>query len=55
MRKIGFSKFKNSTKEVLPKSYKVNEISCQRKMFRTMINQYLSTQSQFNLKNSHIF
>lgn len=55
MRKIGFSKYKESTKEVLPKSYKINEITCQRKMFCTMINQYLSTHSQFNLKNSYIF
>ncbi|MEA3331144.1 MAG: hypothetical protein U9Q29_05555 [Campylobacterota bacterium] len=55
MRKIGFSKFKNSTKEILPKTYQVNEIRCQRKMFCTMINQYLSTSSQFNLKNAHIF
>lgn len=55
MRKIGFTKFKNSTKEVLPKTYKVNEITCQRKMFCMMINQYLSTSSQFNIKNSHIF
>lgn len=55
MRKIGFAKFKNSTKEILPKTYKIHEISCQRKMFCIMINQYLSNQSQFNLKNSHIF
>ncbi len=55
MRKIGFTQFKNSTKEILPKTYKVNEITCQRKMFCTMINQYLSTASQFNLNNSHIF
>jgi len=55
MRKIGFAQFKDTTKEVLPKTYKVNEITCQRKMFCTMINQYLSTSSQFNLKNTHIF
>ena len=55
MRKIGFAQFKDSTKEILPKTYKVNEITCQRRMFCTMINQYLSSTSQFNLKNSHIY
>lgn len=55
MRKIGFSKFKDSTKEILPKSYKIDKITCQRKMFCTMINQYLSTHSQFNLSNDYIF
>ena len=55
MRKIGFAKYKDSTKEVLPKTYKVNEITCQRKMFCTMINQYLSTSAQFTLTNKHIF
>ena len=55
MRKIGFSKFKDSTKEILPKTYKVDEITCRRRLFCTMINQYLSVQSQFNLKNPHMF
>jgi hypothetical protein len=55
MRKIGFAKYKQETKEILPKTYKVNEITCQRKMFCTMINQYLSTSSKFNLKNEHTF
>lgn len=31
------------------------EISCHRKMFCTMINQYLCTQSQFNLSSSQLF
>ncbi len=55
MRKIGFAKYKNKTKEILPKTYKVNEITCQRRMFCTMINQYLSVQSQLNLNNNYIF
>ncbi len=55
MRKIGFAKYKHVTKEILPKTYKVNKITCQRKMFCTMINQYLSTSSKFNLKNEHTF
>ncbi|MBL1244538.1 MAG: hypothetical protein COA39_009155 [Sulfurimonas sp.] len=55
MRKLGFEKYKQTTKEVLPKTYMVNEITCQRKMFCTMINQYLSTQSQFDLKNEQLF
>ncbi|MEA1891658.1 MAG: hypothetical protein U9N33_03000 [Campylobacterota bacterium] len=55
MRKIGFAKFKETTKEILPKTYKVNEIRCQRRMFCTMINQYLSTKSKFNLRNPHLF
>ncbi len=55
MSKIGFTKYKDTTKEILPKTYKVNEITCQRKMFCTMINQYLSTQSQFNLKDEKLF
>ncbi len=55
MRKIGFTKYKNQTKEILPKTYKINEITCQRRMFCTMINQYLSAQSQLNLNNNHVF
>ncbi len=55
MRKIGFAKYKHTTKEVLPKTYNVNEITCQRKMFCTMINQYLSTQSQFDLTKEKLF
>ena len=55
MRKIGFAKYKKKTKEVLPKTYKVNEITCQRKMFCTMINQYLSSSSKFNIKNKNTF
>lgn len=55
MRKIGFTKCKNKTKEVLPKIYKVEEITCQRRMFCTMINQYLSRGAQLNLNNNHIY
>lgn len=55
MRKIGFAKFKKTTKEILPKTYKINEITCQRKMFCTMINRYLSTQSQIDLKKEKLF
>jgi len=55
MRKIGFTAFKDTTKEVLPKTYKVNDIICQRKMFCTMINQYLSKESQLDLHNLHIY
>lgn len=55
MRKIGFAKFKNATKEILPKTYKVNEITCQRKMFCTMINQYLSQNTQFDVNNTRLF
>ncbi|MEA2098612.1 MAG: hypothetical protein U9P72_00610 [Campylobacterota bacterium] len=55
MRKIGFAKFKNTTKEILPKTYKINEITCQRKMFCTMINQYLSKKSKFDLKKTTLF
>ena len=55
MRKIGFAKYKDRTKEILPKTYKVDEITCQRRMFCTMINQYLSTESQLNLNNNHIY
>ena len=55
MRKIGFAKFKNSTKEILPKTYKIQSITCQRQMFCTMINQYLSKKSQFNLKNTNMY
>jgi hypothetical protein len=55
MRKIGFAKYKDRTKEILPKTYKVDEITCQRRMFCTMINQYLSVQSKLNLNNNHIY
>ncbi|MFT5661833.1 MAG: hypothetical protein ACI9TV_002480 [Sulfurimonas sp.] len=55
MRKIGFAKYKNKTKEILPKTYKVEEITCQRRMFCTMINQYLSRHAQLNLNNNHIY
>ncbi len=55
MPKIGFAKYKKTTKEVLPKTYKVNEITCQRQMFCSMINQYLSTQSKIDTSNIHIY
>ncbi|MEA1955518.1 MAG: hypothetical protein U9N02_03385 [Campylobacterota bacterium] len=55
MRKIGFAKYKNTTKEILPKTYKIDEIICQRKMFCTMINQYLSDKSQIDLRNELTF
>ena len=55
MRKIGFAKYKNQTKEILPKTYKVNEKIAQRKMFCTMINQYLCKEAQFSLKNMKTF
>ncbi len=55
MRKIGFAKYKTTIKEVLPKTYKVNEITCQRRMFCTMINQYLSAQSKIDINNIHIY
>jgi len=55
MRKIGFAKYKKTTKEILPKTYKVNEITCQRRMFCSMINQYLSAQSKIDINNIHIY
>lgn len=55
MRKIGFAKYKNDTKEILPKTYMVTEIKCQRRMFCTMINHYLSKQAQFNVDNNHLY
>ena len=55
MRKIGFTKYKNETKEILPKTYKINEKVSQRKMFCTMINQYLCKEAQFSLKNIKSF
>jgi len=55
MRKIGFARYKQKTKEILPKTYKVNEITCRRKMFCMMINQYLSSKSQLSLKNENLF
>ncbi|NOR57437.1 MAG: hypothetical protein GQ474_02830 [Sulfurimonas sp.] len=55
MRKIGFTKYKNETKEILPKTYKINERVSQRKMFCTMINQYLCKEAQFSLKNLKSF
>jgi len=55
MRKIGFAKYKKITKEILPKTYKVNEITCQRRMFCVMINQYLSAQAKIDIDNMHIY
>lgn len=55
MRKIGFAKYKDETKEILPKTYKVSQKKSQRKMFCTMINEYLSKEAQFSLKNAHLF
>lgn len=55
MRKIGFTKYKSTTKEVLPKTYKVNDIVCQRQMFCTMINQYLSQKSKLKLQKVALF
>lgn len=55
MRKIGFAKYKNQTKEILPKTYQVNERTSQRKMFCTMINQYLCQEAKFPLKKMQTF
>jgi len=55
MRKIGFAKYKNQTKEILPKTYQIRERLSQRKMFCTMINQYLCKEAQFPLKKMQAF
>nr|WP_321268396.1 hypothetical protein [uncultured Sulfurimonas sp.] len=55
MRKIGFTKYKNQTKEILPKTYQIKEKLSQRKMFCTMINQYLCKEAQLPLKNIQNF
>ena len=55
MRKIGFTKYKNQTKEILPKTYKISEKVTQRKMFCTMINAYLCEEAQFSLKGIQKF
>ncbi|WP_428738811.1 hypothetical protein [Sulfurimonas sp.] len=55
MRKIGFIKCNDTTKEILPKTYKVNQIEKRRKMFCTLINQYLSKHSQFDLNKTDQF
>lgn len=55
MRKIGFAQYKDKTKEILPKTYKVSEKKSQRKMFCTMINEFLCKEAQFSLKKAHLF
>lgn len=55
MRKIGFTKYKDQTKEILPKTYQIVEKRSQRKMFCTMINQYLCEEARFSLRNAHLF
>lgn len=48
-------KLKSMSKKITPKMYKLNEVSCQRKMLCSMVNHYLSIQSQFYLNNENIF
>ncbi|WP_324172924.1 hypothetical protein [Sulfurimonas sp.] len=55
MRKIGFTQYKNKTKEILPKTYQVNDKQSQRKMFCTMINEFLCKEAQFSLKKALLF
>ncbi|WP_321779565.1 hypothetical protein [Sulfurimonas sp.] len=55
MRKVGFMQYKDHTKEILPKTYKVNEKKSQRKMFCIMINQFLCDEAKFSLKNTDLF
>ncbi len=55
MRKIGFVQYKDQTKEVLPKTYRICERTSQRKMFCTMINKFLCKEAQFSLKKKVLF
>lgn len=55
MRKIGFMRCNDTTKEILPKTFKIDQLHKQRKMFCTLINQYLSKNSQFELNNAELF
>jgi len=55
MHKVGLAKLKQPPQITLEKTYQANKISCQRKMFCTMINQFLSTQSQFDLMQETIY
>lgn len=55
MRKIGFAKYKDQTKEILPRTYKVSKKINQRKMFCRMVNEYLCDKAKFSLKNMKNF
>lgn len=52
MRKIGFMPYKNTQKEILPKSYKVDERDKQRKMFIAMLNEYLPEKARFTTSDN---
>jgi len=40
-RKIGFSPYKDTIKELLPRSYKIEQVTHKRRMFLTMLNEFL--------------
>jgi hypothetical protein len=51
MRKIGFMPYKETQKEILPKSYRVDARPKQRRMFIAMLNEQLSEAARFDLSN----
>ncbi|MEA3522791.1 MAG: hypothetical protein U9R50_07430 [Campylobacterota bacterium] len=55
MRKIGFVKYKDTVKEIMPKSYQVSEKLNQRRMFFAMINEYLHKDVRIPLDNAKLF
>ncbi|MEA2110784.1 MAG: hypothetical protein U9P71_01920 [Campylobacterota bacterium] len=55
MRKIGFSPYRDGSKEILPKTYMINQRHIQRKMFFTLINSYLGEDAKIPLQNRHLF
>jgi hypothetical protein len=47
MRKIGFIPYKNTQKEILPKSYRIGKRNQQRRMLIAMLNEYLPEAARF--------
>lgn len=55
MRKIGFAHCNNQIKEILPRSYRVESLRRKRKMFFTMINEFLSPKARICTKDANVF
>ncbi len=55
MRKFGFTKYRNGIKEVMPKSYQIEEKVQQRRLFFSMINDHLDPSLRVPLHDSSIF
>jgi hypothetical protein len=55
MRKIGFTKYRKGIKEIMPKSYQIEKKTAQRRLFFSLINEYLDPSLQISLRDSKLF